>query len=426
MIKRWMVFLYLIAVLPLSAQQLVEGIMAVVGNEIILRSEVEQYSQQYIIQNRINVQNNPELVNQIKKQTLNFLIEQKLLLEKAEQDTITIEEQQLDQLVEQRIQAYIERLGSQDELEKMFGQPVKNIRKELAKMIEEEEMVKQVRALKFADIKVSRREVEQFYKAYQDSLPTMEETVDISHILKLVQPSQEAQQQAYEEILQIKEQLDQGADFAELAKKYSEDPASAKRGGDLGLISRGDFVPEFETVAFSLNDGEVSDIVQTQFGFHIIKMMERRGEKIRTRHILIQVMPTEEDEKRVVQELSEIRQQILDGADFGEMALKHSDDENVTEDKGHLGAFEISKMVVPEFKEVIVGLEPGEISEPFKTEFGYHIVKLNDHQKSRTITLENDWQQVEQFALNYKMEQEYREWIDELKEEVPIQIHEDI
>jgi peptidyl-prolyl cis-trans isomerase SurA len=183
MIKKWSLLLVVVMALPLPAQQLVEGIMAVVGNEIILRSEVEQYAQQYIIQNRINVQQNPELVNRVKKQTLDFLIEQKLLLEKAEQDTITVEDQQLDQLVEQRIDAYVERLGSQDELEKMFGQSIKNIRKELRKMVREEEMVKQVRALKFADIKVSRREVEQFYKEYQDSLPTMEETVDISHIL---------------------------------------------------------------------------------------------------------------------------------------------------------------------------------------------------------------------------------------------------
>lgn len=426
MIKKWIIMLSCLAALPLSAQQLVEGIAAVVGNEIILRSEVEQYTQQYIVQNRINVQQNPEIVGQVKAQTLNFLIEQKLLLEKAEQDTITVEEQQLDQLVEQRIQLYVQQVGTEDALEKAFGQPIKKIRKEFRKMIREEEMVKQVRALKFANIGVSRREVENFYKTYKDSLPTLEETVDISHILKIVQPSEEAQQDAYERIVKIKEEIEAGADFGEMAAKYSEDPASAKRNGDLGMISRGDFVPEFEAVAFELNDGEMSDIVQTQFGFHIIKMIERRGEKVRTRHILIRVMPSEDDEKRIVRELGELRREIIDGADFSEMAIQHSDDENVSQDRGHLGKFEVSKMVVPEFKEAIKGLEPGDISDPFKTEFGYHIVRLEDRQSSRTFSLEDDWQKIEEYALNQKMEREYREWIAELKQDMPIHVRENI
>jgi peptidyl-prolyl cis-trans isomerase SurA len=254
----------------------------------------------------------------------------------------------------------------------------------------------------------------------------MEETVDISHILKLVQPSEQAQQEAFERIVELKKKIDAGADFGELASQYSEDPASAKRNGDLGMISRGDFVPEFEAAAFSLNDGEISDIVQTTFGFHIIKMIERRGEKIRTQHILIRVMPTENDEQRIVSELAELREQIQNGADFSELALTHSDDENVSQDQGHLGTFEVSKMVVPEFKEVIAGLNSGEISEPFKTEFGYHIVRLEDRKQSRTFSLEDDWQTIEEFALNQKMEMEYRDWIAELKKDVPIQIKENI
>ncbi len=411
-------------VLPLSAQQLVDGIAAIVGKEIILKSEIDQHVQNFIIQNRIDVQSNPAIINDLKKQTLQRLIEQKLMLTKAEEDTITVEDELLDKQVEQRIRIMVNQVGSEDKLEAMFGSSLKKIRKDTREIIKEQMLVEKTRAMHFQGLKVSRREVEKFYKTYKDSLPTQKEMVTIGHILKLIRPSEEAQMKAYKKAEDILKQLKDGADFAELAKKYSEDPASAKRGGDLGYTSRGDFVPEFEAVAYSLKKGEISDIVQTQFGFHIIQLIDRKGEKVRTRHILIQAMPTEEDEKRVVNELKEIRRRILNGEDFSELALEYSDDENVKDDKGILGTFEIDKMVLPQFREQIKKLKPGEVSEPFKTDFGYHIVYLKDRKEEHRYTLEDDWQQIEQFAMNHKMEQEYGKWIEELKKEVPIQIKE--
>ena len=419
-------FVMVLLASPLFAQQLVEGIAAVVGKEIILKSEIDQYVQNFIIRNRLDVKSNPKIINQLKKQTLERLIEQKLMLAKAEEDTITVEDELLDKQVDQRIKDMISQVGSEDKLEEMFGSSLKKIRKDTREIIKEQMIVEKTRAMHFQGLKVSRREVEEFYKTYKDSLPTQKETVTIGHILKLVRPSEEAQMAAYKKAEDILKQLREGADFAELAKKYSEDPASAKRGGDLGFTSRGDFVPEFETVAYSLKKGEISDIVQTQFGFHIIQLIDRQGEKVRTRHILIQAMPTEEDEKRVIEELKEIRQRIINGEDFSDLALEYSDDENVKDDKGMLGTFEVDKMVLPQFREQVKKLKPGEVSEPFKTEFGYHIVYLKERHKEHHFTLETDWQQIEQFALNHKMEKEYRKWIEELKKEVAIEIKENI
>ena len=256
-------------------------------------------------------------------------------------------------------------------------------------------------------------------------MPNKQETVEISHILKLVKPSEEALSAAYSKAEAILKQLKNGADFEKLAEQYSDDKASAKRGGDLGLISRGDFVNEFETAAFQLKDGEISDIVQTQFGFHIIQMIERRGEKIHTRHILIQVLPTEQDELRVINELKEIRNRALAGEDFSELALQYSDDENVQKDHGYLGEFETDKLVIPEFQSVVKKLKPGEISEPFKTDFGYHIVLLNKRNEARKINLDDDWAKIQEVALNFKMEKEYKKWIEELKQKIPIEIYED-
>ncbi len=408
------------------AQQLVDGIAAVVGKEIVLRSEVQQYVQNYLVQNRIDANKNPKIVAQLKKRMLDFLIDQKLLLAKAEQDTIKVDDQMLDQQVEQRIQYMINQVGSEDKLEKVFGSPMKKIKKDTRKILKEQLLVEQVKASMRRSLKISRREVEDFYKTYKDSLPGLKETVDISHILKTVKPSKEAQQAALQKAEMLLKKLKEGADFAELAKKYSEDPGSKDRGGDLGMIKRGDFVPEFENAAFKLKDGEISGIVQTQFGYHIIQMIERRGERIHTRHILIRVAPTEQDVQRTIELLKSIRKRILNGEDFGKLALEYSDDENVAKDHGHLGQFEVDKLAIPQFKAVVEKLKPGEISQPFKTDFGYHIVRLNSYQPARRLNLKDDWQRIKEFALNKKMEEKYKKVMEDLKKTVPIEIHQPI
>jgi len=408
--------------MSLSAQQLVDGIAAVVGKEIVLRSDIQQYVQNYVVQNKIDIKNNPQLLKRLKSETLEKIIEQKLLLAKAEEDTLKVDDGLLDQKVEERVQYLIGQVGSEDKLEQTFGSPIKKIKRDTRKIIKEQMLVEQARSAKLRNLKVSRREVESFYATYKDSLPSLKETVDISHILKLIKPSEKAQQEAFDKATSILERIKKGEDFAKLAQKYSDDPASARRGGDLGLISRGDFVPEFEAAAYKLKDGEISDIVQTQFGFHIIQMIERRGEKIHTRHILIRLVPSDADDQRVVDELNDIRGKIINGAGFSEMALKYSDDENVTKDRGHLGIFEMDKMVIPEFKTIVNSMKPGEVSQPFKTEFGYHIVKLNDRQTARALSLKSDWDRIEQIALNHKMQTEYMAWIKHLKQTVPIEI----
>jgi len=382
-----------------QAQQLADGIAAIVGKEIVLRSEIQQYMQTYIMQNKIQIKPGSPQFQKLKMQTLDRLIEQKLLLAKAEEDTLQVDEQMLD---------------------------IKKIKKDTRKVLAEQLLVEQVRAQRLRELKVSRREVENFYKTYKDSLPVVPETIDISHILMQIKPSEDAQQKGLQKAEKILQELKNGANFEELAAKYSDDPASAKRGGDLGTISRGDFVPEFENTAYKLKDGQISDIVQTQFGFHIIQMIERRGEKIHTRHILVRVVPTQEDEQKVIQKLAGIKKEIENGADFGAMALKYSDDKNVAKDKGHLGLFEKDRMAIPQFTAVLSKMKPGDISDPFKTDYGYHIVRLNARNEGHKLTLKDDWAKIKEFALNFKMEKEYKSWIEELKKNVPIDIRKPI
>lgn len=405
----------------IKAQQMVDGIAAIVGQEIILNSEVEQYVQNYVLQNKINVMSNPEIYKSLKKEVLEKLIEQKILLTKADEDTITVTEREVDRYLDEQIRNLIARAGSESALESAFKSPMKKIRRDLRAETESRLKIETLRRKKFAEVKVSRREVEEFYYMYQDSLPVLKETVDISHLLKQIKPGGSSKEAALEKMIEIKEKVDAGEDFAELAKTYSEDPATSTRGGDLGFIKRGDLVTEFESVAFNLEPGEISDIVETQFGFHLIKMIEKRGEKIHTSHILIHLKPTEDDESRVIEELEALRQKALDGENFEALAIANSDDENVENDKGHLGTWEVDKLAIPEFKKVVANMEVGEISEPFKTDYGYHIVRLNLHEEPRTLSLEKDWDKLQNMALNFKIDNEYKSWIAMLKDDIPIE-----
>jgi len=404
-----------------QAQQLVDGVAAIVGQEIILNSEVEQYVQNFVLQNKINVTSNPEAYKRIKNQVLESLVEQKILLTKADEDTITVTEREVDRYLDEQLRTLITRAGSETALEAAFQSPMKKIRRDLRAETENRLKIETLRRKKFAETKVSRREVEEFYTMYKDSLPVLKETVDISHILKQVKSGESSRETALARIVEIKEKVDAGEDFSELAKTYSEDPATGSRGGDLGFIKRGDLVTEYEEVAFDLEPGEISGIVETQFGFHIIKMIEKRGEKINTSHILIQLKPTEDDEARVKNELEALRKQALDGESFETLAMQNSDDENVENDKGHLGTWEVDKLAIPQFKTVVAGMETGDISAPFKTEYGYHIVRLNFHEKPRSLSLEKDWDKLQSMALNFKIDQEYKTWITALKNDIPIE-----
>jgi peptidyl-prolyl cis-trans isomerase SurA len=404
-----------------NAQQLVDGVAAIVGQEFILNSEVDQYVQNYVLQNKINVMSNPEMYKSLKKDVLERLIEQKILITKADEDTITVTEREVDRYLEEQIRTLISRAGSETALEAAFQSPMKKIRRDLRAETENRLKIETLRRKKFAEVKVSRREVEEFYEMYQDSLPVLKEMVDISHILKQIKSGESSRDAALTKITEVKKKVDAGEDFEELAKTYSEDPATAVRGGDLGFINRGDLVTEFEAVAFNLEPGEISGIVETQFGFHVIKMIEKRGDKIHTAHILIQLQPTESDESRVIDELNVLRPKSLDGENFESLPIANSDDENVENDKGHLGTWEVDKLAIPEFKSIVVGMEAGQISDPFKTEYGYHIVRLNFREDSRTISLEKDWDKIQNMALNFKTDQEYKNWIAMLKEDIPIE-----
>ena len=190
-------------------------------------------------------------------------------------------------------------------------------------------MIQKLQQKNFGNIDVSRREVEEFFNKFKDSLGVIPEKVGIAHIFRNPKTTGAAKAKAKAFAEKILDSLRHGADFAEMARKYSEDPGSAAHGGDLGFVKKGVFYPEFEAAAFALKPGQISDVVESPVGFHIIQLIEKRGESIHTRHILIKIKSDEDADLKTIELLSNIRDSVIKGhGTFSEYAKKYSEDES--------------------------------------------------------------------------------------------------
>ncbi len=407
---------------PLSAQDLLDRIVAVVDDEVILDSEVTQAAWMMASQMGVDPAREPQRFLDLRKAALKNLVNKELLVIQADNDTIKADERQVESYLEQQLQAAVQQAGGENRLEEALGMPMSQIRRLYRKEIEKELRANTVQEKKLSKIKLSPREVRDFFESKKDSLGRINESVDISHILIEVRPGEKARRGALAKAMEIRKRLLEGEDFAELAK-LSDDPGSAARGGDLGFMPRSDFVREYAEAALKLQPGELSEVVETQFGFHIIRLEEKRGDKIHTRHILVAVKPTKEDELAAAEKIKAIHQELMSGANLEELAAKYSDDESTKDDRGHLGRYEVEQLrrMAKEFLFALSGLKPGEISDPVKTQYGFHILKLNGRESAREYSLETDYDRIEQMAINYKRQQELQKWLEELKKQVYIE-----
>ncbi|KPK94658.1 hypothetical protein AMJ80_05380, partial [bacterium SM23_31] len=259
---------------------------------------------------------------------------------------------------------------------------------------------------------------------YKDSLPPVPRIFNISHILRIpsILPEVATIKKAFmDSLLQL---IRDGADFVELAKKHSEDIYTGVNGGDLGWLEPGELVAEFDSTVAALDSGEVSGIVKTQIGFHIIQLLGRDAERFHARHILAFLRLSEEDHKRAVDDLKSYRELALQGEDFSELALEYSNDPEVQEHKGNLGEWDLERLpeILSEFKPYIENLNEGEISEPFSTKFGYHIVKVNKLTENRSRTLETDYDYINEIVNNRKKTEYYQKWLADKKNDMYIEI----
>ncbi|NOY05621.1 MAG: parvulin peptidyl-prolyl isomerase, partial [Chlorobi bacterium] len=299
----WLLLLVLIPGIDLRAQSehVVDCIVAVVGGDIITKSEVEMQALQAAVQTKRSP-NDPLLLNKV----LEAMINDKLVLAQAELDSIVVAEDEVTQRLDMQLK-YLERqYGSRKRLEQAAGMPMSQIRREFREDVRKRIMIERLQQQEFGSIEVSRREVEEFYNTYRDSLPLVPEMVELRQIVRYPKVTEDYKEQARRRAEALLDSLRAGADFKELARKYSEDIGSARNGGDLGLVRRGLLVKEFEEAAYALEPGEISNVVETKFGFHIIKMLERKGEAIHPLQILIKIKVTGSSDSLAINLLKEL------------------------------------------------------------------------------------------------------------------------
>ena len=410
--------LFVFIICSASAQQVLDKIVAIVDNEIILQSELEFQVNIYATQRNIS-----NITPELRRQILNSMIDDKLVYAQAELDSITVTDEEVNQRIDYQIQVFQQQYGSIKRIEEIYGMSIEKIKRELRDDVRKNLMVQKMQQTKFASIEATRREVEEFYDTYKDSIGMIPEKLTLYHIFKNPKASERIKLKAKELAQALLDSIKAGADFAELAKKYSDDPGSAVAGGDLGFVKRGVFYPEFEAAAFALDVGEVSKVIESPVGFHIIQLLERRGESIHTRHILIKIEPDENADLETIQFLSDLRDSVVQGKNtFQFYAKKYSDDKETAPFGGSLGTFYLNQLD-KNLLDIVSKLKEGEISFPRRLEYspgtyGYHIVYLEKRVPQHMASLDEDYKQLKQLTDEYKKQKEYEKWIKDLKDKI--------
>jgi peptidyl-prolyl cis-trans isomerase SurA len=300
----------------------------------------------------------------------------------------------------------------------MYGMPVSRIKREFRDEMRRNLLAQKLQQQRFGTSDISRREVEEFFTTYKDSLGEVPEEVEIAHIFKKPAFTEEAKARARAKAQALLDSLKAGADFADLARRYSEDPGTASLGGDLGLVRRGLFFKEFETAVFALNEHQISGIVETELGYHIIQLLERRGDAVHPRHILIRVERTKASDDSVIAFLNGLRTRALASESFAELAKKYSEDKESNQIGGSLGTVELEKLDKNWYPDV-APLKEGEISAPSRlavgNTYGYHIILMKKRTPAHPMSLEQDYHRIETIASNFKRTRDYQAWLEELK-----------
>lgn len=400
------------------SQEVIDKVVAVVNDQYILLSELEFQTQMIAYQRRLNPN---DLA--LKKAILNSLIEEKLMLVQAELDSIKVTEEEVNRQLDFQIENFIQQFGSKEKLEQAYNRPLEKIKRELRDDIRNNILIQKVQDLKFSRLTVSRYEVEQFYNQYKDSIGNVPEEVELSQIYiqaKLANSDKEAIRSKLQAIL---DSIKQGGDFADFAKRYSEDIATVKDGGDLGFVKRGLFFKEFEEVVFTMKEGDISDIIETPVGFHIAQLIDRRGESVRVRHILLKVKPSEETEKRIIDFLNAIRDSILSGKNsFDYYARLYSEDKSTAQFGGEMGRVPVAELDM-DLRNLIFKMQEGDISKPrklvlSKDTYGFQIIYLKKRIPEHYPDLNLDYEKLSQLTLYQKKQKVYRDLIEQLKKQV--------
>jgi peptidyl-prolyl cis-trans isomerase SurA len=404
--------------------QTADKILAVVGrNRIILQSDMEQMVQQ-------TQQQNPGVVmsDSVRCIILQEMISGKMLVEQADRDSLLVSDDEVEGQLDNRLRYFIRLYGSQEKLEAASGKTIYQMKETYRDVIKEQMMAEKVRNKLLEHVHVTPAEVQAFFnKVPKDSLPFYPATVEVGEIVINPPTNPELDKLAKDKIEDIRNQVaKEGKSFETLAGLYSEDPGSRDNGGRIdGITRNGGFAQEFVQAAFRLQNGEISPVIKTQFGYHIIQMVQRKGEQVDVRHILITPQHTNADYKLALDKLDSIRAEVISGKlTFGEAVNKYSTDEQSKMTGGMIsdqrtGATQLQvDQLDPQLALMIDSLKPGSVSQPhvFKTQRGEQstrIVFLKDRTEPHRANLRDDYSKIQAIAKAEKEQEKMDEWITE-------------
>ncbi len=418
---------------PAFSQQtkVIDQVAAVVGSKIILLSDIEKQYNQFVLQGA-------EKGEESKCSVFDQLILQKLLVNQAEIDSVIVTEAQVDAELDKRMRYYIKQIGSEDKLEEYFHSTIIQLKSELRDLIKDQMTVQTMQSKITKEVTATPNDVREYFGAIPaDSVPYIDADLEVAQIVRKPPVSVEEKARVKAQLEEYRNKISSGDDFAVYAALYSADAPTAKKGGELGFFERGQMVPEFEAAAFKLKPGEVSPIVETKFGYHILQLIERSGDRINIRHILLQPKVSDDDLIKAVHFLDSLRTKINNGnISFDEAAEKFSNDEDTHNNGGllinpetgttHLSPDKMDRLLF--FQVDTMTLNTVSNPLPMTTAEGktaYRLVMVKSRSKPHKANMKEDYQKIQEVALQEKQSKAMNDWVAKKKKSTFININEE-
>ena len=429
------IFLILLLTLctRVSAQpeQIIDQVAAVIGNKILLKSEIETQYHQIIEQGNT-------ASDELRCRIIDQLLINKLLLNQAILDSIEVTDGQVANELDRRIGYMVTQIGSEARLEEYYEKSIIEIRDEFEPLIKEQLLIQAMQSNVTKSISVAPADVKEFFNSIPpDSLPFINAEMEYSQIVLNVPVSEEEKNNVKARLEGYRQRVIAGEEFSTLAVLYSQD-GSSRNGGELGFVNRGELVPEFESAAFKLRKGEVSEIVETKFGFHIVQLIERRGEQINVRHILIKPTFGVADINKTFAKADSIYHLIsVDSLTFSDAAQRFSNDSesrfnggNVVNPKTGTTRFEADEVDPGVFFQ-LDKMEAGEISAPIQSlsaegNTAFRILYLKSRSAPHAANLSTDYQRIQQATMTEKENKALMDWVLRKKSITFVQVSDDL
>jgi len=419
-----------------SAQQVIDKIVAKVDNQIILKSEVEISYLQFMRSPEAQIMKTAP--DDVRCRVLESLIINKMMLARAVMDSVTVGKDIIYEQIDKRMDYFIQQFGTVAKLESYYNKTIDQLKEDLYPQIRDQMVTQKMQNNITAGVSITPNDVKKFFKNLPaDSLPYFSSEVEIGQIVRLPEVNRKDQLLFKQTLEEIRARIANGEDFCRLAKQFSQDPGSAKNCGEIGFFKKGELVPEYEAAASKLQPGQTSPVIESQFGFHIIQLIERRGVEYNTRHILIKPATSSKDLVYATAFLDSIRHQILiDSISFAKAAKLYSTDKQTAFNGGMFADAETGGTRIaqedlqPTVFFVIDTMKVGDISMPtkFTLEDGTEAVRIIFYQKkipAHQANLIDDYQKIYSAALEEKKNNAVNEWFDKTKSKVFIDINDE-